>query len=146
MNESDGTGGADGADWPAAADGGRPGRYPCAACGHTVFEDPPGSSMICPVCKWEDDASQLRWPTMERGANRVSLVEAQRTYALAGVSEERFASLARPPGPGEEVVPGWRPVDASDSFEAPLVQDRPWPADRTVLYWWTRRFWRRDDG
>ncbi|MGW1230847.1 CPCC family cysteine-rich protein [Streptomyces sp. NPDC001478] len=134
-SDTDGTGGAGGAV-----------RYPCAACGHRVFEDPPGSSMICPVCRWEDDASQLRWPAMKGGANRVSLVEAQRAYARAGVSEERFAADARQPRPGEDRPPGWRPVDASDSFEEPLVQDRPWPADRTVLYWWTPRFWRRPDG
>ncbi|MFD5034185.1 CPCC family cysteine-rich protein [Streptomyces sp. NPDC058405] len=118
--------------------------YPCVCCGHTVFEDPPGSSMICPVCKWEDDISQLRWPTMERGANRVSLVEAQRNYLASEVSELRFAHRARPAATGEERPPGWRPISADeDSFEDPLVQEQPWPADWTVLYWWTDRFWRR---
>lgn len=30
-------------------------RYPCPCCGHLVFEDPPGSYEICPVCFWEDE-------------------------------------------------------------------------------------------
>ncbi|MGX1964083.1 CPCC family cysteine-rich protein [Streptomyces sp. CB02115] len=39
----------------------------------------PGSYKICPVCFWEDDGAQFRWPTMGGGANKVSLIEAQRT-------------------------------------------------------------------
>ncbi|MER8087630.1 CPCC family cysteine-rich protein [Streptomyces sp. NPDC094048] len=33
----------------------------------------PGAYAIHPVCFWEDDAIQFRWPTMDGGANRVSL-------------------------------------------------------------------------
>lgn len=36
--------------------------YPCPCCGHLVHEAPPGSFQICPVCGWEDDLVQLRWP------------------------------------------------------------------------------------
>ena len=50
-------------------------RYPCPCCGHCVLDDMPGSYEICPVCFWDDDAVQFRWPT-----TRVSLIEAQRNY------------------------------------------------------------------
>ncbi|MGW5258170.1 CPCC family cysteine-rich protein [Streptomyces sp. NPDC004012] len=53
-------------------------RRPCPCCGHLVFdiEDGwPGSFAICPICFWEDDAQQFRWPFMPGGAHRVSLVE-----------------------------------------------------------------------
>jgi hypothetical protein len=36
-----------------------------------------GSYDICPICGWEDDVSQLRFPRMH-GANKVSLIEGQR--------------------------------------------------------------------
>ncbi|MGX1949148.1 CPCC family cysteine-rich protein [Streptomyces anulatus] len=53
--------------------------YPCPCCGHRVLGAMPGSYKICPVCFWEDDGAQFRWPTMGGGANKVSLIEAQRT-------------------------------------------------------------------
>jgi hypothetical protein len=31
---------------------------------------PPGSYEICPVCFWDDDLVQLRWPTYAGGANK----------------------------------------------------------------------------
>lgn len=31
----------------------------------------PGSYEICPVCFWEDDRVQFRWPAMSGGANKV---------------------------------------------------------------------------
>ena len=27
--------------------------HPCPSCGFVVFEEPPGSYAICPVCDWE---------------------------------------------------------------------------------------------
>lgn len=42
--------------------------YPCPCCGHRVLDDMPGSYEICPVCFWEDDRVQFRWPTMDGGA------------------------------------------------------------------------------
>ncbi len=51
--------------------------YPCPACGFEVFESPAGSYDICPVCDWEDDEVQLRFPAMRGGANKESLGEWQ---------------------------------------------------------------------
>ena len=49
--------------------------FPCPCCGFLVFDEV-GSFDNCPVCRWEDDLSQLRFPR-ETGANRVALIEAQ---------------------------------------------------------------------
>ncbi len=59
-------------------------RYPCPCCGHLVFAEGPGSYDICEICFWEDDNVQLRWPTMDGGANAVSLVEGQWAFARTG--------------------------------------------------------------
>src|SRR5215203_3060761 len=53
--------------------------YPCPACGFEVFEDSIGSYEICPLCGWEDDGVQLRFPAMRGGANGESLYEWQQT-------------------------------------------------------------------
>ncbi|MFD0968128.1 CPCC family cysteine-rich protein [Plantactinospora endophytica] len=121
-----------------------PDRSPCPCCGHLVHDDQPGSSLVCPVCFWEDDAVQLRWPLYEGGANRFSLVEAQGIYQALRVSHTRFANNVRVPKVGEPLDEGFRPIDlAVDSFEEVAVQENPWPDDRSVLYWWRPTFWRR---
>lgn len=51
--------------------------YPCPACGFEVFNEAAGSYDICPVCGWEDDDVQLRFPALRGGANKESLVEWQ---------------------------------------------------------------------
>ncbi|ROQ96076.1 cysteine-rich CPCC protein [Streptomyces sp. 2132.2] len=120
---------------------------PCPCCGHLVLDEMPGSHEICPVCSWEDDAVQFRWPTAEIGANRVSLVEAQRNYRDFGARDERGRRFARPPAPDEPIDPAWRLIDpAIDSFEDWDAEERaPWPQDRALLCWWLPTFWRRED-
>ncbi len=117
--------------------------YPCPCCGHVEFSEPPGSYGICSVCFWEDDAVQLRWPDWAGGANRPSLRDAQRNVARYGAMEERFVRDVRIPGDGDPVDDGWRPIGPEDRFEPPGVEERPSPADPTVLYWWRPTFWRR---
>jgi hypothetical protein len=118
-------------------------RFPCPCCGYAVLTEPTGSWSICPICRWEDDLTQLRWPTMSGGANRPSLVDAQNNYRALGVSDPSRAAYARAPHSNESTEAGWRPIDLSrDSFEAPNVQKAKWPDDRTVLYWWRPTFWR----
>jgi hypothetical protein len=118
--------------------------FPCPCCGHRVHAEPPGSSRVCRICFWEDDLSQLRWPDTAVGANKVSLIEAQRNYAEFAVSEARFQGKVRPPTGDEPLDEGWRRIDLDvDSFEDVDGELAPWPADRTVLYWWRPGFWRR---
>ncbi|MBI1375264.1 MAG: hydrolase [Phycisphaera sp.] len=51
--------------------------HPCPACGFLVFAQLPGSYDLCPICNWEDDDVQLRFPMMRGGANGESLFEWQ---------------------------------------------------------------------
>jgi hypothetical protein len=118
-------------------------KYPCPCCGHLVFPDPPGSYDICQVCFWEDDNVQLRWPDFAGGANRPSLIEAQRNFIEFGAMEARFVGHVRPAGPNEPIDPGWRPVNESDDLKAWAEQHAPWPYDLTVLYYWRDSFWHR---
>ncbi|MEU5444565.1 CPCC family cysteine-rich protein [Streptomyces griseofuscus] len=102
--------------------------------------------VCCPVCFWEDDGVQFRWPAMSGGANKVSLVEAQRNYQDFGACDEHGRRYVRPPADDEPLDPAWRPIDlARDSFEDWSAEERaPWPDDRLVLCWWLPTFWRRD--
>ncbi|MFD6137990.1 CPCC family cysteine-rich protein [Isoptericola sp. NPDC060257] len=118
-------------------------NFPCPCCGHRVFDEPPGSYAICPVCFWEDDAVQLRWPDYGGGANSPSLIEAQQTYRLVGAMEPRFISKVRVPGPNEPLDADWRPIDlVIDDFEPRAITEEPWPDDDAALYWWRPTFWR----
>ena len=118
-------------------------HFPCPCCGHLVFVEHPGSHAICPICFWNDDAIQLRWPDYTGGANRLSLRESQVNVALVGAKEERVVAMVRTVGPEDRLEPTWRPIDdATDVFEPPDSNERPWPADLTVLYWWRPSFWR----
>lgn len=120
-----------------------PVTFPCPCCGHLTFSEPPGSYEICPVCFWEDDAVQLRWPTYEGGANGPSLIESQGSYTEDGATEHQFTGLVRPPTDEEPLDTGRRTVDLErDSFEAKSEREAAWPNDLTRLYWWRPTFWR----
>jgi ADP-ribosylglycohydrolase len=118
-------------------------RYPCVCCGHLVHDAGPGSYEICPLCFWDDDLTQLRWPGSDVGPNRSSLAEAQATTRRLGACDPRALSFVRPPLPDEPRDPAWRPVDPTrDHFEDPAAaSERPWPQDTTTLYWWRPTFW-----
>jgi hypothetical protein len=116
--------------------------FPCPCCGHLTLGEPPGSYEICPICFWEDDLVQLRWPTYRGGANKPSLVEAQRNFAAIGACEERLLRYVRPPRPDEPRDTGWRPVADEDDFEPADDTEADWPQDHTVLYWWRPTYWR----
>ncbi|WP_432278462.1 CPCC family cysteine-rich protein [Nocardia carnea] len=80
-------------------------RYSCPCCGHHTFDEIPGSFAICSVCFWEDDRLQLRWPTISVGANRTSLVDAQRIYRDSGACDEHARTHVRPPQADEPLNP-----------------------------------------
>jgi hypothetical protein len=106
----------------------------------------PGSFQICPVCFWEDDDVQFRWPTMDGGANKVSLIEAQRNYQDFGACDQPGRKYVRPPAEDEPLDPAWRPIDPErysfEDWDAELHAH--WPDNRLVLCWWLPIFWRRD--
>lgn len=120
-------------------------RNPCPCCGHLVFDEPPGSYGICPICFWEDDVVQLRWPDLGGGANKPSLIESQIAYEKHEVMEERFANHVRRPDATDVLDNGWRPLDRDrDNFEPLGEKTDEWPPDRSVLYWWRSTYWRRE--
>lgn len=114
-------------------------KYPCPCCGYLVFSEPLGSYEICPICCWEDDLSQLRFPTT-LGANSITLIQAQENYASYGVSKAGRDCGARPPNEAETRDPEWRPINRSkDNFEKPIQgidYSNNYPSDYTELYYW----------
>ena len=123
-------------------------KFPCPVCGHLVHEHEPGFHQTCPICGWEDDLAQLRFPLMPGSSNTVSLLEAQKNYRSYGASERRSVGSTRAPDGGEGRDPGWRPLDPErDNCEQPsrgtaYADSYPWP-DTTVLYYWRDSYWRR---
>jgi hypothetical protein len=105
-----------------------------------VFDDEPGSDDICPACFWQDDIVQLRWPNFSGGANRPSLIDAQKNASRLGAVEERLVPYVRRPAAAEPVHPSWRPFDA----ERDVIQEhRPgfdygksYADDPTTYYYW----------
>lgn len=53
------------------------GLYPCPSCGFRVFEQPAGSLDLCPVCGWQDDLVQMKYPRLRGASNRSSLSQYQ---------------------------------------------------------------------
>lgn len=90
--------------------------YPCVACGLLTFEEPIGSYDICPVCNWEDDPVQARYPGSPVGANHESLFSYQQRVALkrAPMGADIVGSFRR--------AAGWRPLRED---EARLVDGEP---------------------
>lgn len=123
-------------------------KFPCPCCGHRVHDFQPGFHQTCPICGWEDDLSQLRFPRMPGSSNTVSLLEAQQNYQDYGASERRNRGRTRTPVDGEERDGDWRPVDPSrDNIEEPKrggTYGDSYPLeDTTVLYYWRATYWRR---
>ena len=122
------------------------GDYPCPCCGRLVHVNPPGDYEVCPVCDWEDDPHQIRWPDATDGPNgTASLIDGQQAFQRKAADAEHRGE----PIPGGEIplAPGWRPVDLDvDHFEPCGVEEMPYPDDLTLLYWWRPDFWRRQPG
>ncbi len=124
-----------------------PYKFPCPCCGYRVFQYQPGSNATCPICRWEDDLAQLRFPRMPGSANQVSLESAQHNFVEYGAAEQRHRGLGRRPD-GEERDDEWRPLDPDrDNIEQPqrgIDYAESYPlGDTTVLYYWRASYWRR---
>jgi hypothetical protein len=109
-----------------------------------MVSGPPGTYEICKICFWEDDAVQLRYLN-RNGANPLSLVQAQKNYAAFGACEENMLKHVRPPLPGEERDPEWRPVDLRLDYLEPLGSPKSYMQvlaedvrDPKELYYWRK--------
>lgn len=61
---------------------------------YLVYGDPPGSFELCPICNWQDDIAQLRFPTYTPSTNDMSLVEAQTNVPLPLQKQDRLRTNA----------------------------------------------------
>lgn len=123
-------------------------QYPCPCCGYVVFRRQPGNHETCPICRWEDDLSQLRFADMVGGVNDVSLRQAQKNYIEFGGCSRRKALQAQEPIPGRRRDKNWRPLNPErDNIETPKRGEDysvTYPfQDTTVLYYWRPTYWRR---
>ena len=84
--------------------------FTCPCCGYEVFEEPPASYSICPICFWEDDVFQLYYPLQGGGLNRASLVEAQVSFVQFGACERNMAKNVRGPTKEDRKDPNWFPL------------------------------------
>ncbi len=110
--------------------------YPCPCCGWVVFEEEPGSYDICPICGWEDDLSQLRFPRM--GGANIPLLDAQAVW----LSERYAQDDLDPAALGYRQEPEWRPLNPTvDEIEDPAPRrdyGTSYERDRTRYYYWRR--------
>jgi hypothetical protein len=68
----------------------------CPCCGYNTFEGEERLQyIICPICYWEDDPIQFSEPEYEGGANRVSLVQAQKNFEEFGACEKEMIRHTR---------------------------------------------------
>ncbi len=139
-------------------------RYPCPCRGYLVFRMHPGGSERCPICLWEDDLAQLRFPAtapcvatflhpcrsprLPGSANHVSLEDAQHNFVAFGSAERRRRGEGRSSYTDEAREQGWRALDpARDNIEEPqrgIDYGDSYPlSDTTVLYFWRATYWRR---
>jgi len=108
----------------------------------------PGHHQVCPICGWEDNLAQLRFPLMPGSSNHVSLRDGQLNYRDCGAAERRNVGLTRRPLAEEKVDAGWRLLDVdADNIEQPqrgepYADTYPYE-DTTVLYYWRPTYWRK---
>ena len=114
-------------------------RYPCPCCGYRVFDGPPGTEGLCPICGWRDDLMHLRFPKFNGMPNGISLLDAQLNFELLGAKDADAVKSVRRPGPGDDRDPDWRAIDTDidDIADLPLDFDGlAEPDDPTTLYYW----------
>ena len=100
-------------------------KHPCACCGFLVFREPLGTYDICPVCGWEDDEVQTRWPGYRGGANTDSLCGEQARFLSRASNKAESTELQR--------HPAWRPLRADECLHATADPNR-----EPYVYYWDR--------
>ena len=107
--------------------------FTCPCCGYLVFSSPPGTYEICPICGWEDDISQLRFVSMDGGANELSLIDAQRNFLKRSLKDELVFQ-------GYIKDSDWRLLDVGrddiEVVESGKDYGLSYPKDSVDLYYW----------
>lgn len=120
-------------------------KFTCPCCGYRVFRLPPGCHESCPICGWEDDLTQLRFPRMPGAANRASLQQSQQNYVSGGAAAVPNTKMLRSPVGGDLRDTEWRPLKIGlDYMEEPcsgIKYQDSYPEDTTLLYYWRSTFW-----
>ncbi len=114
-------------------------KFTCVNCGHKVFNDL-FNFEICPVCGWEDDPVQIRYP-LSKGANKVCLVEAQVNFVKTGLLYKGFTNFSD--GKKYEKDEVWRPFSKKDKVHVrdEEIREIDYPVDMTRLYYWLSKYW-----
>ncbi len=74
--------------------------YFCPCCGYRVlYEQPPGTYLVCPICFWED--TEATW----------ELRRAQLNFTNFGVCDLQWLKQVRPPTDQDERDPNWQLLD-----------------------------------
>jgi hypothetical protein len=112
----------------------------CACCGFLVLDER-GNYAICPICFWEDDIVQIADPWFDGGANSPALVQAQRTFAQIGATEQRFLKYVRAPRTSDAKDPEWRAVVETDKHHVttPREIEEKRDAGLTIPYEYRKR-------
>lgn len=84
-------------------------RYTCPCCGYKTLREL-NNWETCQVCKWNDDDIQSFNPDI-RGANDVSLREAQKNYKEIGRTSKTFYHSDPEPTTNYEKDVNWSPLD-----------------------------------
>jgi hypothetical protein len=109
--------------------------FTCPCCGYRTLSEFPGSYEICHVCFWEDDPVQILDPWYAGGANKPSLIEAQKNFEWFGACDEQGRQFVKGILPGDERDPEWRPAGDVDR---PIVKR---PRDIAELEWNNLNAW-----
>ena len=107
--------------------------HPCPCCGYLTLPGPPGTKEVCTICMWWDDLAQLQSPTLKKGMNRCSLVEAQANFRENGVADAAMSQFNRKPRRHDRRDPDWRPFDETMDAVDPTGEDSIGAA--TGYYW-----------
>ncbi len=78
--------------------------YFCLCCGYeTLYEKPPGTYLVCPICFWTD-VEQDSWTIFE-------LRKAQLNYVHQGASDKKWLAQVRRPTKQDHRQPQWKLLD-----------------------------------
>lgn len=85
-------------------------QYPCPCCGYiTLFEPPPGTYLVYPICFWEDDGSPF------------GLSTAQRNFLEFGAVDRQWLGQVQAPTEHDRRIPNWRSLNAWAAVVKPVV-------------------------